>query len=54
MVELDSKPHLMSECCVAQRIEMYCSSASGGLRFQSAGCLAFEHNLGLRIQFSIC
>ena len=22
MVELDSKPHLMSECCVARRIEM--------------------------------
>jgi len=22
MVELDSKPHLMSECCVARQIEM--------------------------------
>jgi hypothetical protein len=26
MVELDSKPHLMSECGVVHRIEIYCSS----------------------------
>jgi hypothetical protein len=36
----------MSDGGVVPRIKMYCSSASGGLRFKLVVRLALEHNLG--------
>jgi hypothetical protein len=44
-LEVASKPHLRFNACVVPRIEMYCSSASGGLRFQSGERLDLEPNL---------
>jgi hypothetical protein len=50
-LELVSNPHLMPECCVANRLKIYGSSASGGLRFLVDLRLAFDHDLVFWNQF---